>query len=395
MTPTCTCFVRVCFPLYNFTSAIPSPALHRRTAATSAPSFAINIMRAGVIVTAGTAVLLLFLIVAQSDLPASLSRHFRSPFPPTLHPGTSSSSSSSSFLDFFLPTAHTSSSSSSSPFSVDDFLSPSPYSLDLFHRQWDALMLHCRIWRGVWVRLDLSGNAYIWTYAMRNFTVINTTFVHQNNVYYNPLWRPAGSSPVWLLHKRTYYDPRTLGLGYHFYPQGWGLWSSSRLGGDVALAAMEKFFNVGTDRVSYTPFYRHGVLFRFSLVRERQDPRGVHADEVLPIKAQQVRAPGVRLSGVWVGVHECIDRQYVYTKRYAFYRDATVPLPIGPTRNALKHGWNISISVPTTAGLNGEVYETFFVWEVRQGTVVAGTTRYGADGEFEQDCSSMFTQLNM
>lgn len=255
-------------------------------------------------------------------------------------------------------------------------------------------MLHCRIWKGVWVRLDLSGHPYIWTYGMRNFTIINETFVHQNNVYYNPVWRPAGSSPVWLLYEQNYYDPRTLGLGYHFYPQGWGLWHSPSLGRNIALAAMEKFFNCGTDRVSFTPFYRYGHLFRFSLVRERQDPHGVRSEEVLPIKAVAVTTPGVVLRGVWVRVHECIDANYMYTKTYGFHRDFVVPTPFGPDRNALKHGWDISISVPTTAGLNGEVYETFFVWEVSGDRVVAGTSRYGADGMFELDCSSMFYRLN-
>lgn len=93
-------------------------------------------------------------------------------------------------------------------------------------------------------------------------------------------------------------------------------------------------------------------------------------------------------------MHECMDEKYVYTKTYGIYEDFVVPTPIGPKRNALKHGWDISISVPTTAGLNGEVYETFFVWEVSGERVVAGTTRYGADGFFEQDCSSTFYKLD-
>lgn len=232
--------------------------------------------------------------------------------------------------------------------------------------------------------------------VMRNFTFINSTAVIQTNVYSNVKFRPSGSSPTWMYMKDTYDYPRTLPSALYLYGGKFGFGGSRNLGGSrySSSAGVEKLFMHGNARVSLTSIYDYDAsLKRMTVIRERKYPSSVSRGEALgSMKTMKLSGKHYVLRGVWARVHECIDRGYMYTKAYSFYRDYEVLLPSGKERFAYELAWRLSVSVPKMIG-NKKMYSAFYMWRISARKVITGYTTYGRNGLFQKDCSSSFYKI--
>lgn len=270
---------------------------------------------------------------------------------------------------------------------------------NLLKKQWVHLTPHFKIWNGFWVRYNVYAKPTMSSSVLRNFTFTNSSYVTQTNFYSNPKFRPSGSTPMYIYEKNTYDYPRTLPSALYFYGYKFGIGGTRNLvGNDPRTAGIEKLFmhasGVTIARVSITSAYRAGKLSQVTVIRERRRPGRVSRKDVFGSGVKTMRLSGekVVLKGVWARVHECIDRGYVYTKAYGFYKDFQLVLPSHSKRFAYEMAWGLSVSLPRRIGKNR--YAAFYMWTINARKVITGHTAYARNGLFQRDCSSSFYKIS-
>lgn len=268
--------------------------------------------------------------------------------------------------------------------------------MNIVDRQWEAVSPQFRIYNGFWVRYDSSASPTATTLAIRNFTYLKSSVVIQTNLYSNPNFFPIGSplrdTTTFLYFERDYDNPLNRTRGEYFYPANWGLTVTRSL--DSVTFGAEKFLIFKTLRISFVPIYVAGLLQQLTIIRERKYPGGVTAEEALKGDAVKIKRGLVILRGVWARLHECIDKNYDYTVAYALFVDFRVYLPKdGENRFAYSFPWGMRLSMPKSTTQRPFVMKV--MWHISYDRVVTGRTKFGRNGLFEKDCSSVFYKLGM
>lgn len=285
-------------------------------------------------------------------------------------------------------------------------------------QQWKYFERVAQPWRGLWMRVNSTGNVFVSTKMQRNFTKIpggrdGIAAYLQTNVYQNPNWSASGAlrtqwvylnttPPTWgrLVLSNGSLSQTPLPGRIAFFPYGFGHFAFAQLTGPDAITIAEnfllhpKFRNV---RLSLTPVY-YGYNFGYvAVAREVARVKRFPASIWKGGKVVDVVSKTPLYKGTWKEVKYCIYHPSLKYERIIRTVIGVSSLPTGQNfvTLRLRDGPIYSVcplELGKPAGLFGR---TFYVdWIISRRTVLRSViTLKGSSKEIVSHCVSIFTRI--
>lgn len=282
--------------------------------------------------------------------------------------------------------------------------------------QWTYFQRNAKRWRGLWMRVNATGDVYQFTRMQRKFEKIPNGYnglpaYLQTNLYENPNWTATGETNRQWIYVKT--DPPSYGFfilpngtiletplagTISFFPYGFGYWCFGSVDSPSALHVAENFvLHPLKNWIRYTvaSIYAGGKFSRLSIAREVANsskfPSAIWkgGNDIGVINETKP------LVGAWSEVTSCLRESGRIYERYVRVVDRDIDaIPTGLNFVTLRmRDGPIVLSYPSTP-LNGERdVKHYQEWKISKRIYVRVVLSFAPDGSIKSQCAAVYHSI--